>query len=383
MRFVFLLFLGAVSWGCGGRDRGSPLDAGTADPGDAARLPGDAGSASSTRIDCIDRRNAADPRCLSYPDVLPGTIGSGPPFIRTPKGGFIEGRTMVVALDPVDTPGYLFSIDLDTGDRTLVSGDYEDPRSGPRTVGAGPAFDRPVDVERGADGWYVLTGAGLVRVDPATGDRELARPFETCRSADGPYQIWLSSFTMDASGVAYVSTINVRTGNGIVAMSPDGTCRVASWSALPGYPNIGTGPTGGTESFSGLTHYEGFLYATDFLSEALYRIDPASGDRIRVSSSYDGQPIGAGPELLVNGYVAFPASGRAFTTGNGYGDWQVSEVDVASGDRTTRPVVAGPLFDAYEPGPSIVIDGSATILGVDEGLIVFEPDTGNSYTLSH
>jgi hypothetical protein len=381
MRFVFLLFLGAT-WGCGERDRGPPADASAGDP-DAAAPSGDAGGSTSTHFDCIDRRNAADPRCLSYPDVLPGTIGAGPPFILTPKGGFIEGRTMVVALDPVDTPGYLFSIDLDTGDRTLVSGDYEDPRSGPRTVGAGPPLVRPVDVELGPDGWCVLTGDGIVRVDPASGDRALVRPFSACMSPDGPYQIWLSGFTMDESGTAYVATINVRTGNGIVAMSSDGSCRTASWSAFPGYPNIGSGPTGGTESFSGLTHYEGFLYATDFLSEALYRIDPASGDRIRVSSSYDGQPIGGGDELLVNGYLAFPGGGRVYTTGNGYGDRAVTEVELESGTRRTARVVAGPLFDAYQPGPSIVMHGSATILGIDEGLVVFEPETGNSYTLSH
>jgi hypothetical protein len=376
---------GALLSSCGtsidpGADGGPSLDSGA--------TAADGGTTGGARVDCLDRRHFADDPCLRPWDVAPGTIGAGPPFTEALHGAALEGSTLLVAVGTTDRPGFVMSVDLATGDRTVRSGHYEDPASGLRTVGAGLALDRPSDVEVFADGWYVLTTEGVVRVDPATGDRTLARDFAPCeaQSEQAPHQIALLGMAMDDAGTAYVPATNGVTGSGVVGLGADGSCRVVSWSPHPGQVGVGSGPRGGAERFAGLMFEDGALWGTVFTAEALYRIDPSSGDRMIVSTSYDGAPIGSGDELAVEGFIAAIGPGRLALTGLGPSmPIHVVEVDLATGARQSRPALGGPLV-AEPPGKGPIVVhpflAGAVILGVDEALVVLERESGNSFLLS-
>jgi hypothetical protein len=380
-----VVLVGSVA-GCGGdrRTEGTPRDGGAL-PADDGALPTDGGEPGTGLFDCIDRANLADPRCLRAFDVPPGTIGAGPAFFADPRGGFLEAGTLVVAFDAGDAPSFLMSIDVVTGDRALRSGEYDDPALGVQVVGDGPTLTYAADVEPGADGWYVLTPGGLVRVDPATGDRELARPFAPCMRDDGPWQLEMTSFALADDGVAYLSAFSVRAGSGVVSLAPDGACEVVTWSPLPGYEGRGSGPDLQGSQFMGLVLSGGVLYASSWNAETIYRVDITTGDRVGISSSLDGRPIGTGDRLLVGGTMVFPSPERLFTGGYGREGVHVTEVDVTTGARIARPATHGPLRLQWTSRPPIWLHpaGEALIFGTNDSLAVFVPTNGNSFTLSY
>lgn len=380
---VAIAVLSAVALaGCGGRDRSTgPGDAAAASD---ASIRGDGGSG-STLFDCTSRASFDDPRCQRPWATSPGSIGTGPAFLQEPEGGFVEGTELVVAFHRDLDAGFLMSVDLTDGTRTLRSGTYDNPALGVQTVGEGPDIVRPSDVERGPDGWYVLADGGLYRVDPESGDRELARPYTECSLGGEVTQIMLHGFAMDDAGVAYVAVNSVLAGAGVVALSGDGSCEVVTWSAEPGYEGRGSGPDAPGAQFSGLALHDGYLWASYLNTEMLYRIDLETGDRVGVSSSYDAAPVGGGDEILVGGYLHFPSTDRVYSTGLGRGSIHVTEVDLETGFRTARPAEFGSLREVVSERPLVAPhpEDGAVVLGIEDAIHVLEPARGNSFILSY
>ncbi len=375
---LITLICAGVLGGCGGR--GS-----RAEPADASASDGDArDAAAGSLFDCGARENFADPRCQRTSDALRGSIGAGPAFLAEPAAGVVVGSELWLAFHRDLDAGFLMSVDLDDGSRTLRSGTYDDPALGERTIAEGPPLVHPAGLALGPDGLYVLAEGGLFRIDPDTGDRALARPFDPCRFGDQPTQLVLAGFAMDESGLAYVPAVSVVAGAGVFALAADGTCAVVTWSETPGYEGRGSGPEASAALFAGLVLHDGYLYATYLNTEMLYRIDPASGDRVGVSTSYDGAPVGGGDELLAGGFLA-PSGNRVYATGTGRGSVHVTEVSLDTGFRTSRPARFGPLRDAWSTNPPIFLypGSDALILAVEESVQVFEPASGNGFTLSH
>lgn len=141
-------------------------------------------------IDC-----AADPgniRCVTR-DLgdSAGTIGSGPAIYQggtdVLRGGFVtpDGRTLIVAVETLrndDQFGAVMAIDLNTGNRTLISGYLNSIQRAGKGVKAqgdrGDTLDlytlgNVTDVKPLPDGSLVAYAGQAIRIDPATGDRTL------------------------------------------------------------------------------------------------------------------------------------------------------------------------------------------------------------------
>ena len=81
-------------------------------------------------------------------------------------GGFLDAaneRIVIGARFGVDVApgGMVATVDLRTGERTFVSGHYEDPANGPTVVGSGAPIDFVHDVAPTATGWVALGQVGF------------------------------------------------------------------------------------------------------------------------------------------------------------------------------------------------------------------------------
>jgi hypothetical protein len=98
---------------------------------------GDGGSSSTALpFDCREENDEA--RCERFDDVEAQTIGSGVSLANgtgSLSGGFVDAANVRLVLAAFDytEQGYVLAVDLDTGDRTLVSGAAHDPRTGNET----------------------------------------------------------------------------------------------------------------------------------------------------------------------------------------------------------------------------------------------------------
>jgi hypothetical protein len=296
--------------------------------------------------------------------------GSGPSLRSQPQshfnGGVIVGRELFVGADWSSSTnadqGLIMAVHLDTGARRIVSGAFTDPSAGLTTTGAGPAFKNVIDVKRGSTGdLYALsvpaTSASLeiVRVDPSTGDRTLVwrgrdAAFGQCASGD-PARAAVTyhdrSFALDASGgfyLAFRGAGSYSEGVGVVRISPDGTsCRFVTRSgagALNAYSgqDVGAGFAVDRGYYSGLIEQQGQLYVLNDALLALFRIDPATGNRTRISSASSANGVlGAGP-INFGGigqrWLAWDST-RNVLWATGVSSYRtMTAIDVSTGDRT-------------------------------------------------
>jgi hypothetical protein len=134
-------------------------------------------------IDCKVSKNATDPLCVRTSKTTQRGTGPRPmQFGGSIQGGFLDGNRLVFAAmtQGLVTPaGVVMTMDLETGNRQVISGHYEDPVNGPVVVGSGPNLGYTEDVAKGPDGWYAVTRdqvpvappRHVFKVDPATGAR--------------------------------------------------------------------------------------------------------------------------------------------------------------------------------------------------------------------
>jgi hypothetical protein len=181
--------------------------------------------------------------------------------------------------------GALFRLDLDTGNRTLIS-DFGDPTQGP---GQAPLGANPFALTATPDGLVVMVqragtpcatsvGCGaLYVVDPATGARTPLSDFGD--PAQGPTGITPFGIAVDANGDLLVADQDAGgSGRGLlirVSMS-DGTRTVVS-----NFGDPSQGPTGGNPSGVAIESSGDVLVAD--AAGFVFRIDPQTRQRTIVS----------------------------------------------------------------------------------------------------
>lgn len=329
----------------------------------------------------------------------PLRIGTGPGIteLRGDKGfsgGFIDQATRKFIVGgrysdaPFNSMGLIFSIDIDTGARTILAGAYLNPATGiqrfgcsgtPAECASGAPIDDDLrtvqDVKRGPDGklYAYVSGAGLGsqiwRVE-ADGKhslvwREEIRASETAKrptAAVNSNQCWngvpdgssgvkvvqlhQSGWTMDPQGNHYfaVQPNGAPVGpNGIIKISADGT--TCSWATryfndaasssgpLNAHRNqdVGTGNVALMRfDWRALYFYDNSLWGRN--ASALVKIDPATGNRVVVSNADVGAAVGGGAAMGDRWLQWDPARQRMWTTGGG-NSTSMTGVDLANGNR--------------------------------------------------
>jgi hypothetical protein len=383
-------------------------------------------------------------------------FGQGPTIRELPNAGLLGGtfdpetRLIYAGIEWQGTfyedQGVILAIDADTGDRTIITGQWLDPANGYATYGmadpaektfwtddiiGGPAYKNPIGrvyhVRLGADGYlYALTAdkdsyIHIVRVDIATGDRKVM--WTEKRNLDPKNQnepahvqcangmmldgstTWVqlneyAGFELDANGdyllpVIQGGTTSNITPNGIVRIKKDGTdCQwvtrfgMGTDNAFYGQ-TIGSGPLA-QFSFDALYVHEGFLYAVTSNAIA-FKIDPTTGNRTIVASD----AVGTGALVGVDWLDWDPTRDILWTGGTGAGttivSWDLVSKQRSShiGLKVAKPkqfqTASGPLdtcCQTHLPGWVDHANGHL-LLGFNKHAILrFEPESGNSVILS-
>lgn len=298
----------------------------------------------------------------------------------------------------------IVTFDLRTGARTVVSGIYPDPMLGeveygsgydsPNSIAMGPATQplSAVNAMRiGPDGKLYTFGLGttgegvnssaeIVRVDPATGLRELvwqsqtiergvnSSPYGQClrhnyvRQADNTdaYEsvaLNSRSFAVGPQGQFYMTFQGTYEGNGVIEVSADGsTCRfVSRWGArdfrLTPQDPIALAPadvgTGFTPQYSPLFNpgliRHGKLHIVTSLNLRVITVDIATGDRVSISEQPSAGYGGMGRSSMV-----YDSTRNLLLSAGGPASADGAWVDEATGHRE-------PLFaDSSTPGTPLV-----------------------------
>lgn len=363
MRPTHLLAFALLLAACGTDPSEPDTDGGRADT--STRSDGGGGSALPVRCPA----GASDPVCRMASADNP--FGEGPrprdqsgltPMLT---GGVIDGERLLVGGawgSGADVTGAVLAIDLSTGDRTVLSGAVDDPRTGEATTGDGPALGHVVDVGVRSDGDLVALSAvsgdrlELVRIDEATGDRTLLWYNEliptgndtSARCTDGASRdipnFDPNSFAIGEDDAMYlVARPNVVNAGGIVAIDGDGTtCTVVSFSGVdqPESALRGTGPVV-SNGMRGLRFAAGRVFGLQFTGSSIVAIDVDTGDREVVSSHASSGGVGTGGDLGLSRLDVDATGERIVTIDDETGGFTVlTEVDVASGDRTVADLVS-------------------------------------------
>lgn len=320
----------------------------------------------------VDRRLAAvvrvDPLSGDRVVVSDAATGRGP-LLELPQGIDIEATGALLVGDRPEQAraAHLLRVDPLTGDRTLVSGPAR---------GEGKGAGLIVDVEVLGDGQVVLVdnsaGKQLLLVDPVTGDRERLSgrgvgggpPFEDPRSVvsteaglmvaeagldavvrvdplDGSRYILGGTLTGSVTLVAPSRIIcrNETTGQTVRVQSAESAwdCEELGLAASPG-DVVFTGAWGTADKPGGGPQFDlpqgvaveadGHIIVADQLENAVFRVDPVSGDRAVLSDDNTG----TGPVFDNPAGVAVEAIGTILVTD--HGNDTVLRLDPITGDRT-------------------------------------------------
>lgn len=296
-------------------------------------------------------------------------FGSGPTIRSLPQahfnGGVIIGREVFVGVDWSSSlhpnSGLVMAIHLDTGARRIISGAYDDAMAGYTVRGTGPALANVVDVQGTASGLFALSvGAQSIaleihRIDVVTGDRTVVwrsrdSGYGQCASGD-PARATVTYhervFGLDANGdfiLAFRGAGPYSEGVGLVRITASGAgCSFVTRSgaaSLNQYFNadVGGGPLVDRGFYSGFAQQGGAIYVLNDAALALFRVDPMTGQRTRVSSASTSLGvIGAGPTNLggIGQRWLTWDSQRNFMWATGVQSYRaLTAVDLSNGDRT-------------------------------------------------
>ncbi|MBT9558177.1 MAG: hypothetical protein IV100_19245, partial [Myxococcales bacterium] len=378
-------------------------------------------------------------RCIN-PQYLGAEVsfGTGPRLRTLPTGRYIGGGFVNVASNELiagigwhdevyTSAGLVMAVDVDTGDRRIVSGKTVDPQLGYADVGSGPDFLEVVDVEaHPTDGaWYTFNyetfakpgGIRILKLDPATGARTLVWSWNvagyaqcsngaTSSTSTKVAQLWPRAFTVGPDGGLYVANQpngSPKSGVGVMRLGTDGqSCTWITHSGASAGNTFATSPVGAgyptdQASYEALSFVNGKLMGVSGLQ--LFEIDPASGFRKRLSSANTAEGVyGAGPINAggIGGRFSTwdPALSRLITTGSD----NVVAVDPITGNRVR---FAQCLSIADNTLAVDCFQGPAGTIGLNDhgfwihpttghwivghstyAFMVVEPQTGNSTILS-
>ena len=277
--------------------------------------------------------------------VASSSLRGAGPELAGPEGLAIDRDRTILVANPFDRN--LLRVHPQTGDRELVSGCADAACTG--TLGAGPDFFAPRFVALQSDRRILVSDRSVagtyavVRVDPSSGDRSVI------------------------SGCA------------------DPACAQV----------VGAGPAIG-RLFGIALDSGGAIYVAD--AQAIYRIDPVSGDRVLLSGCTEAacnSEIGSGPAFGQPTDLVITKAGAIFATyqieGSSFG--ALRQIDAATGTRTlvsgcedvgcTTLRGAGPAFDNLF-GIAFDLDG-ATLVVADpqlEAVLRVDPISGDRTLVS-
>lgn len=396
---------------------------------------GDSGSslgscAPPALLDCSAAANQSDPRCLPRPSQeMAGALGSGfaPAQLDSTTGigsGFVDTASCrlvsVLRNFQVAEHGLVFATNLTTGARSVVSGSYDDPASGPVTVGAasavdggpGPDLDGIEDVQPEPSGKWLayiqkpmtdeLMRLQLVEIDPANGNRSLVweaqeatTPNNELPCLNGSTSVILqpnaTSLAVGSDGAAYLP-VNDPTGagRGLIRIK-DGQCSVVSMT--DGNVTAGSGIANPQGDLVSARYAGGKVYVLNDLDVSLLSIDVTTGARVRISSSDAQNELPASQTTLVPlGTSSLALSGSAIlTAGDPSSYFNIASVDPTTGLRTGYQVTAtasngnvGPVSLAQESSPFVYpYPGSSLfVITLETGVVLYDPTTNDSNLLS-
>ena len=336
------------------------------------------------------------PFCKSAPD----NVGSGPSLAQAGtaaeiRGGFLRGKELVFAFGGVfekaslPLQGAIWSVDTKTGARKVLSGFSNDAAGGAKRTGSGPDLMDVFDVKPASGGalWVLSRGNNgatgqalkdqllLMKVAP-DGTRSVAMNLS---KAGSPCRYAQRSLTVAPDGTLYAAFDYNGSERGIMKIDPAaGKCQIVSQTAPKASAQVGKGPE--TTTFRTVLFHKGSVYATDFVKNALWKIDPASGDRTLLSSSNSAGAVGAGPKALGTGWMT--ADGNTLwvsgtVVGNDYSSTSPSivEVNLTNGARKTFGSGDGPTLTNDHIAPIWKEPGSNTLLvAAHKGIMRYQLD---------
>ncbi|MBT9561233.1 MAG: hypothetical protein IV100_34890 [Myxococcales bacterium] len=384
------------------------------------------------------------------------SFGSGPSARVLPNSSLlggtldVESRTLYVGVEWQDAfyedQGAIMAVDIDSGDRTIVSGQWMDPADGYTTYGesdptektywtdniiGAPPYKNPLgrvyDIELGSDGYLYAMAPDkdlqthIVRVDIATGDRKVMwtekRTLDPNNQNDPAHiqcdngsllpgtRTWVqlnqeAGFELDPNGdyllpVIQNGTVDDITPNGIIRVAKDGSA--CTWVTRFGMgedngfwgQTIGAGPLS-QFSFDAVYWHEGQIYATSATS-ITFKIDPTTGKRSIVSS--DG--VGNGPLLGLDWMDWDEGRQLMWSGGTGAGtsivSWNMTSnirfghIGLKLAKATDFQTASGPLdtcCGTHRPGWVDPLNGQLVMIHNVYGIVRFEPESGNSVILS-
>ncbi|MFT5583387.1 MAG: hypothetical protein ACI9VR_000965 [Cognaticolwellia sp.] len=230
-----------------------------------------------------------------------------------------RGEIITAVSNGSNQTGFVLALDIETGDRRIVSGAYLDSATGITEVGSGGFWLEPSYALRGPDDMlYVyangtryddaISGQDVIneiwRVDPDSGDRELvwqhklknpdpSSPYGICENGvldnQRPLQLMLEggAFEVAEDGAFFIG--NIRNGSpmpgvGFIEISADGSsCRVVSMNQGLAGNEYENGVGGGMDfglAVETINHVNGELLVMD--NNNLLRVDRETGDRERL-----------------------------------------------------------------------------------------------------
>lgn len=348
-----------------------------------------------------------DPRCATSADY--GLVGEGPIFVIDSIPGMeIVGGSMDVEnselfvivteiqddtglLGELDDGSAIFGVDLETGDRRIVSGLSIDVANGNSMVGEGPIMGKTSDVEVGPDGLLYVNGdEGLMSVDPETGNRELIRLMSDETGEDiCTYVMKLSpsgSFVVASPDEFYFAWASFagQLGTSRGVMKYDRTTDTCTTISSSGDTNVGMGPAY-SDLLSGLIMVDGSLYGTTFVGEALYRIDPESGQRQIVTKSATPE-VGSGDCMLDDYLAASPDGSTIYATGStgcsGARPVNMNRVVLETGERVMPGDNHGPLGGSNVTGIWAHPHWPVVLMVYSGGIVMYDDESENSVFFS-
>lgn len=313
-----------------------------------ARAPDDAFLAAGDRVLRVDAAGVVQ-------TATGAGVGLGP--------AIEQGGPLVVALDDSlvlldfgNGDPFLLGIDPATGARSLLSG---------RGVGAGPELIDPGGIAVAADGALLVLDcrapyasppdpAAVLRVDPATGDREVA--FGPPAEADLPPL----GFTL---AIDSQQRIVIANSDALMRVDPE----TGERTVLSGTWSEGT--VGGGPDFESLQTIAfapgGDVLVTAFCRTNIFRVDATSGDRSVLSGS-----VGAGPFWECPRFVTMGGDGYAYVADTTLG--AIFRVDIANGNRS---IVSG----LGHGSGSELWNGLRRIAWAGDSLYALERDSGRVF----